>query len=212
MKTQLTCKTCEPELSAYVDGALHPAVARVLEAHVAACPSCRVKLDAYRAIAAGLAELPELEAPAWLEARIVARVTRPARWMRALRGGFATAGALSFALFIGFIAFLPQLARQWGLPEPATWPVHVARGTLDAVVRFVRHLSLEVAFWEPIGRPIWSAIHALGTLPRVAWVALQTGEAQAALAIAFTVGIALFFVLRPSRTREGGVGHACLSL
>ena len=206
MKTQLTCKTCEPELSAYVDGALHPAVARVLEAHVAACPSCRVKLDADRAIVVGLAELPELEA------RIVARMTRPARLLRALRGGLATAGALSFALTIGLIAFLPQLARQWGLPEPATWPVVVARGTLDAVVKFVRHLSLEVAFWEPIGRPIWSAIHALGTLPRVAWVALQTGEAQAALAVALTVGIALFFVLRPSRTREGGVGHACLSL
>ena len=212
MKTQLNCQTCEPELSAYLDGMLHPAVRRVIEAHLAACPSCRGKLDAYRAIAVQLAELPELEAPAWLEARVIGAVTRPARVKRALRGGLATAAAFSFAVTIGLIAFLPELARRWGLPDPATWPVHAARGGLNAVIQFVRHLSLEVAFWEPIGRPIWNALLALGTLPRVAWLTLQTGEAQAALAVAFTVGVALFFVLRPSRTREGGVGHACLSL
>lgn len=212
MKTQLNCQACEPELCAYVDGALHPAVARVLEAHVASCPSCRGKLDAYRAIAGRLAELPELPAPAWLEARVIGAMTRPARLKRALSGGLATAAALSFALTVGLIAFLPRLAREWGLPDPATWPVHIARGSLDSVVRLVRHLSLEVTFWEPIGRSIWSAVLALGTLPRVAWLALQTGEAQAAVLVALTVGVALYLVLRPSRTQEGGVGHACLSL
>ena len=44
------------ELTAFLDGALAPAERAEVEAHLAACPSCRVKLDAYRAIARTLHE------------------------------------------------------------------------------------------------------------------------------------------------------------
>ena len=72
MKTNLTCEACERELCAYLDGALHTAVARALESHVETCARCRVRLADYRAISAGLAELPEIVAPAWLESRVLA--------------------------------------------------------------------------------------------------------------------------------------------
>jgi len=72
--------------------------------------------------------------------------------------------------------------------------------------------SASATFWEPIARRLWSALQTLEAVPRALWITLQTPQAQGALAVAFTLGIALYFVLRPSRTREGGVGHACLSL
>jgi hypothetical protein len=44
------------------------------------------------------------------------------------------------------------------------------------------------------------------------WITMRTPEAQGSFAVAIALGIALYLMLRPSRTREGGVGHACLSL
>ena len=135
MKTNLTCQTCEPELIAYRDGALHPAVARALEAHLGACRSCRARLQAYDAIAALLAELPMIEAPAWLEARVLGAVTGRTRAKRILSRGLAAAGALSFALTVGVVAALPALAKQWGLPDPTTWPLVAVRAVLDGIAR-----------------------------------------------------------------------------
>jgi len=212
VKTNLTCETCEPELTAYRDGMLHPAVARAMEAHLATCDSCRARLHAYDVIAVRLAELPTIEAPAWLEARVLGAVTGRTRAKRIFSRGLAMAGALCFALSIGLFAALPGLAHQWGLPDPATWPLVAARGVLDGIVALTRGAAVEATFWEPIARRLWSALQTLEAVPRALWITLQTPQAQGALVVAFTLGIALYFVLRPSRTREGGVGHACLSL
>jgi hypothetical protein len=69
-----------------------------------------------------------------------------------------------------------------------------------------------VTFYEPLARQVWTAVSALGALPRAALVTLRTTEAQLMVAVAITLGVALYLALRPSRTREGGIGHACLSL
>ena len=212
MKINLTCETCEPELTAYRDGALHPAVARAMEAHLGSCRSCSARLQAYDEIAVRLAELPTIEAPAWLEARVLSAVAGRARAKRVFSRGLAAAGALSFALTIGLVSALPGLARQWGLPDPTTWPLVAARSLLDGIVALTKGAALEATLWEPIARRIWTAVQSLGAVPRALWTTLQTQEAQLALVMAVTLGIALYLVLRPSRTREGGVGHACLSL
>lgn len=212
MKTNLTCEACEQELCAYADGELHAAVARALDSHLADCGPCRLKLSAYREISARLAELPEIVAPAWLERRVLWAVGGKARARRLWSRGLAAAAALSFAGTIGLLAHLPQWARQWGLPDPMSWPVIALRGLLDGIVAIVKRLAFDVTFYEPIARQLWLAIRALETLPRVAVLTLRTTEVQTTLGIAITLGVALYLALRPSRTHEGGVGHACLSL
>lgn len=212
MKTNLNCETCEPELIAYRDGALHPAVARAMEAHLDTCRSCRAKLQAYDAIAVRLAELPVIAAPAWLEARVLSAVTGRTRAKRIFSRGLAAAGAISFALTVGVVAALPAIAKQWGLPDPTTWPLVAVRALLDGIVALTKGAALEAAVWEPIARRLVTAIQTLEAVPRALWITVQTPQAQGALVVTITLGVALFFVLRPSRTREGGVGHACLSL
>lgn len=212
MKTNLTCETCEQELCAYLDGALHPAIARALESHVESCARCGARLQAYREISSRLAELPEIAAPAWIEKRVLDSITGRARARRFWSRGFAAAAALSFAATVGLIAHLPQLARQWGLPEPATWPVVALRAVLDGIILVAKRLALDLTFYESLARKVWLAVSALETLPKVALVALRTTEAQIMVAVAITLGVALYLALRPSRTREGGIGHACLSL
>ena len=211
MKTNLTCEACERELCAYLDGALHAAVARALESHLETCARCRAQLAEYREISAGLARIPEIEAPVWLERRVLGAVGRgrPGRvWSR----GLAAAGALSFALGVGLVAYAPRIARALQLPEPATWPWLAVQALLNGIVSLAKRLAVDVTFYEPIARQVWLAVSALGTLPRAALLTMRTTEAQVVVAVALTVGVALYLTLRPSRTHEGGVGHACLSL
>ena len=212
MKTNLTCETCELELCAYLDGALHPAIARALESHVESCAHCGARLEAYREISSRLAELPEITAPAWIEKRVLDSITGRARARRFWSRGFAAAAALSFAVTVGLVAHLPELARQWGLPDPATWPVLALRTLLDGIISLAKRLAVDATFYEPLARHVWLAVSALESLPRVAMLALRTSEAQIMVAVAITLGVVLYLALRPSRTREGGIGHACLSL
>ena len=62
-------------ISAGLDGALSPAEAEALNAHLAQCPDCRALYDDLAALHAGLAELPFAEPPAELPERIMAAVS-----------------------------------------------------------------------------------------------------------------------------------------
>ena len=86
------------------------------------------------------------------------------------------------------------------------------RTVLDGIISTAKHLAVDATFYGPFARHVWLAVSALETLPRVALLALRTSEAQIMVAVAITLGVALYLALRPSRTREGGIGHACLSL
>ncbi|HEX7078070.1 MAG TPA: hypothetical protein VF363_06605 [Candidatus Eisenbacteria bacterium] len=212
MKTNLTCEACERELTAYVDGQLHRSVARVIEDHATSCARCGASLAIHRAIAAHARRLPSVEAPAWLEDRVVRTVTRPAR-LRALwtRTG-AIAASISFAVTVGGIAFWPRLAKAFGLPDPATWLVHAVETGLDVAIGAPKRLALDLAFYEPIARQVWLAVRSLSDIPRVVILALRTPDAMWTGAILLTLGVAFYWILRPSRTHEGGIGHACLAL
>ena len=118
MKANLTCDACERELVAYADGALHAAVAKVMEQHLAGCARCRTSLELHRAIARRLATLPGIPVPAGLESRVIHAVTAPDR-ARALWGRLGAASlAASFAATVGALVFWPTIAKQWGLPDP----------------------------------------------------------------------------------------------
>lgn len=212
MKTNLTCEACERELTAYVDAALHPAVARVIEDHARSCARCATSLALHRAIAAHARRLPEIEAPPWLADRVVRAVTRPARVRALWTRGAAVAASISFALTVGGIAFWPRLAKALGLPDPATWLLRAMETGIDFAIGAPKRLAMDLTFYEPIARQVWLSVRALSDIPRVALLALRTPEAQWAGAVLLTLGVAFYLVLRPSRTREGGIGHACLAL
>ena len=212
MKTNLTCETCELELCAYLDGALHPAIARALESHIESCVRCASRLGAYREISSRLGALDEIKAPAWIEKRVLDSIAGRARARRFWSRGLAAAAALSFAVSVGLFAHLPELARRLGLADPATWPMHAVRSALDGAVSLAKRLALDLTFYEPLARTVWLAVSSLGTLPRVVLLTLRTTEAQMAVAVALTLGVVLYLAIRPPRTREGGIGHACLSL
>jgi hypothetical protein len=212
VKTNLTCDACRMELTAYVDGELHPAVARVIDDHTASCASCRAILEQYRAIAASARRLPSIEAPAWLADRVVAQVTRPARIRALWTRVSAAAAAASFVLTVGMIAFWPRLSAQFGLPQPGTWLASAIDGVLNLLVATPKRLAMDVTFYEPIARQIWIAISSLSSIPRATFLALRTPEAQATGIALLTLGVALYLIVRPSRSHERGIGHACLSL
>jgi anti-sigma factor RsiW len=211
VKTNLTCAACRTELTALVDGAIHPAVARAILSHVETCAGCRSRLEAHRLIAGHARRLPSIEAPAWLEDRVVSAVTRPARIRRLARRAGALAFAASFALTAGLLALYPKLAAQYGLPTPGTALAHGLGGVIDLLVSAPKQLASEVTFYGPFARQVWAAFHTLGALPRAALVVLQSPDAQIAGVFLLTLGVAIFWILRPSRN-ERGIGHACLAL
>jgi anti-sigma factor RsiW len=212
VKSNVTCDDCRPELSAYLDGELVPAVARVIEGHLEGCARCRGALETYRAVALAVAAQPDLLSPRWLEERIVRRALGARYLWTGWRRLGAAAAALSFAGGVAFLLSLPRLLA-WG-------PVaRVLAGAMNGLGPFFagaaelpKRFALDVAFYEPIVRQAWSGLAALGHLPRAALVMLRQPEAQAAGAVALFLGVVLYFVLRPSRSHERGVGHACFSL
>lgn len=212
MKTNLSCAACRRELTALVDGAIHPAVSRAILSHVEGCAGCHSRLEAHRRIAEHARRLPSIEAPAWLEDRVVSAVTRPAR-LRLLAGRVgALALAGSFALTIGIIALYPRLAAQYGLPLPGTALSRGISGVIGFLVSMPKQLATEIAFYTPFARQIWLAVNTVASaLPRAALVVLQSPDAQIAGVFLLTLGVAIYWVLRPSRN-ERGVGHACLAL
>jgi anti-sigma factor RsiW len=212
VKTNLSCDDCRRELTALVDGAIHPAVARALQSHVEECAGCRARLEEHRAIAAWAARLPAIEAPAWLEGRVVAAVTRPARLRLAVRRAGAAALAASFAVTIGLLALYPRLAAHFGLPSAGSALANAVGGTIDFLVAIPKQVASEVLFYEPMARQVWLAFHTLAALPRAALVVLQSPDVQVAGVLLLTLGVAIYWILRPSRRHERGIGHACLAL
>jgi len=212
VKANLTCDACERELVAYADGALHAAVAKVLEQHLAGCARCRTSLELHRAIARRVATLPGIPVPAGLEERVLHAIDGPRRakalWGRV--GAAALAG--SFAATVGGLVFWPKIAKQWGLPDPASALVRALDTGVEGLVAVPKRIAVDLAFYEPIARQILRSMEALAAIPRALFVSLRSPEAQATGLVLLTLGVALYLLLRPTRRQEGGIGHACLAL
>lgn len=93
--------TCDPvRVTGYVDGALSPPERTQVEAHLAACPSCRAQAEAERALRARLLSLPHPDFPLALESSVRTRMVRaPRRSSSPWRVLVPLAAALVLALF-----------------------------------------------------------------------------------------------------------------
>jgi anti-sigma factor RsiW len=212
VKSNVSCGDCERELTAYLDGALTPAVSRVIDQHLETCARCRGAYEDYRWIASQVAALPAAEAPAWLEERVLRRSLGARYTLRGWRGLGAAAGTFAFAASVGIIANLPRITRALGLGDPTSWPASALHGAVAALAGLPKRFALDVAFYEPIVRQVVLAFHKLEAIPRAGLLALRAPEIQMAGVVALTLGLALTWLLRPSRSHERGVGHARLCL
>jgi hypothetical protein len=103
------CEHVRPDLGAYALGALEPAEAAAVEAHLAACPECAAELARLEGLPSLLARADGLEippAPAALEERILDRVaaSRPRRRRSWWPRRFGTLSAAVAGLAVGAVA------------------------------------------------------------------------------------------------------------
>src|ERR1700736_4990059 len=70
----MSCGRMEKQMMPYVDGRLKVSEQREVEAHLAACPACRLRVNEFRAVSGLLDELPQIEPSPAFDARVRARV------------------------------------------------------------------------------------------------------------------------------------------
>jgi anti-sigma factor RsiW len=117
----MSCNKIESRILPYVDGRLKVSEQREVEAHIAACPACRVRVNEFRAVTGLLDELPQIEPSGAFDARVRARVAaEPAR-----RNWWAW---LAPSPRVAFAASMLLLATIWigSRPNVVTAPVTVA--------------------------------------------------------------------------------------
>jgi anti-sigma factor (TIGR02949 family) len=104
----MDCPTCEAMVDAYLDGELSASDSAEFERALDACPECRKRLEAGRAMSGLLRELPLEPVPDLLRARVerelraIASASRPAAPGRNMRW-MAMAASLIVAVSIGWV-------------------------------------------------------------------------------------------------------------
>jgi len=99
----MDCPTCEAMVDAYLDGELSAADNAQFEAALEACPECRRRLEAGRAMGGLLRELPIEPAPDLLKARIERELRTIAGRPRERLRWMAMAASLIVAVSIGWV-------------------------------------------------------------------------------------------------------------
>src|SRR5712671_4792076 len=70
----MSCSQMEKKIMPFVDGRLKASEQREVEAHLAVCPACRMRVNEFRAVSGLLDELPQIEPSGAFDARVRARV------------------------------------------------------------------------------------------------------------------------------------------
>ena len=70
----MSCKRMEERILPYVGGHLKENESREMEAHLAECAACCLRVNEFRAVTGLLDELPQIEPSAAFDARVHARV------------------------------------------------------------------------------------------------------------------------------------------
>ncbi len=70
----MSCSRMEKQMMPFVDGRLKASEQREVEAHLATCAACRVRVNEFRAVSGLLDELPQIEPSGSFDARVRARV------------------------------------------------------------------------------------------------------------------------------------------
>jgi anti-sigma factor RsiW len=109
----------EERILPYVDGRLKESERREMEAHLAACAACRLRVSEFRAVTGLLDELPQIEPSAAFDARVRARVAaEPIKqgwwaWFRpSPRVVFAASLLLFATVWIGTNSNQPTIAQE----------------------------------------------------------------------------------------------------
>jgi anti-sigma factor RsiW len=104
----MSCSRIENRILPYIDGRLKAPELRAVEAHLSACPACRLRVNEFRAVSGLIDELPQIEPSEDFDARLRARVTaEPAKrswWAFAVpspRPAVAAAMLLMASVWIG---------------------------------------------------------------------------------------------------------------
>jgi anti-sigma factor RsiW len=70
----MSCMRMENKIMAYVDGRLKESERLEMDKHLAACGTCRLRVNEFRAVTALLDEVPQIEPSAAFDVRVRARV------------------------------------------------------------------------------------------------------------------------------------------
>jgi anti-sigma factor RsiW len=104
----MSCSRMEKQMMPYVDGRLKASEQREVEAHLAVCAACRLRVNEFRAVSGLLDELPQIEPSGAFDARVRARVAaEPVRrsWWAVFapspRAAFAASMLLLATIWIG---------------------------------------------------------------------------------------------------------------
>lgn len=110
----MDCPTCEAMVDSYVDGELSAAQSADFERAVEACPDCRRRLEAARALSGLLRDLPGEPAPDLLRAKIERELRTIAGRRRDRLRWAALAASLAVAFAVGWLGatLLGQQGRE----------------------------------------------------------------------------------------------------
>jgi anti-sigma factor RsiW len=115
----MSCSRIENRILPYVDGRLKESERRGMEAHLAACAACRLRVNEFRAVTGLLDELPQIEPSAAFDMRVRARVAaEPVKqswwaWFTpSPRVAFATSLLLLGTVWIGVNSNQPSIAQE----------------------------------------------------------------------------------------------------
>jgi anti-sigma factor RsiW len=104
----MSCSRMEKQMLPYVDGRLKVSEQREVEAHLAGCAACRLRVNEFRAVSGLLDELPQIEPSGAFDARVRARVAAEpvkqswwAVYMPSPRAALAAAMLLLATIWIG---------------------------------------------------------------------------------------------------------------
>ena len=132
----MNCEEAQKVFSPYLDGALTGGALAGAEAHLDACPACRLRLDETRALLRALSAMERPQPPAGLAAAVrdallierAARANRPPRtlveavfdWVQPRVMPYTVGALASLILFVGVLSALrPHVAAFRALAEAA---------------------------------------------------------------------------------------------
>ena len=112
----MSCTNMESRILGYVDGRLKESERAEMEKHLAACTTCRVRVNEFRSVSDLLSELPMVEPSAAFDVRVRARMAaEPVKqgwwaWMRpSPRIAFAASMLLLAMVWLGYNHTTPPL-------------------------------------------------------------------------------------------------------
>jgi anti-sigma factor RsiW len=122
----MSCEKMESRILSYIDGRLKESERPDVEKHLAACSSCQLRVEEFRAVSGLLDELPVIEPSPAFDARVHALVAaEPVKqswwaWMRVSpRVAFAASMLLLATLWLGFYQRSSVPALPWSNPQVA---------------------------------------------------------------------------------------------